>query len=1156
MLGFSRLRIAGFKSFVDPVDLLIEPGLTGVVGPNGCGKSNLVEALRWVMGEASARQMRGGEMDDVIFAGSAGRPGRQLAEVSVDLDNAAGDAPPPWHTADTLAVTRRIERGRGSSYRVNGREVRARDVQLLFADAATGARSTALVSQGQVGAIIAARPRERRLILEEAAGITGLHARRHEAELRLRAAAANLERVDDVLAALDTQLRHLKKQSRQAARYRVVSEDIRRTEALVFALAWRAAAADAAAAAEALRAAEAVVAERTVGATAAASRRTEAAACLPALREAETAAVAEMQRLKAGIETLDAEDRRIRTDRAAADSRLDQAAADLKRERALAEEAAGALSQLAAERQQLEARRGDDERARTTAADRLAEIDAAVEKREADVVARTREVAALDAERTALDRRRADLAERRRRLDQRRADLGGQRRALLDDRAALGDLDALTAAAASAAAALDAARHEADAAETHRTETTERAAAARADRLAADAETARWQAEAEALAAVLDDGGRGDGPPIVDAVSVPADLAAALAAALGDDLLATEAPTGAAIWRTLDPVADPPTLPNDATPLSHAVSAPPALARRLQQIGLVADAATGDRLQPDLRPGQRLVTVSGGLWRWDGFSASPAVSAPVARLRQRTRLGEVTERLAECRVAAAAAAERAAALTSAADAALAADRAARDRLRALRTAAETAERAGAEARRRLAHVEARRATLDETVVTLDADIAETAATLQAAEAERAALPDASAKRAELAEANAALTAERAEQRGRRAAVDALDREIAGRRRRRDRIHEELAAWTVRRDAAHRQIAALDERRAAAAAEIAQLADRPADLAAERVALLDASVAAEQRRRECGDRLAAAESALSEADRAARAADAALATAREALVRAEGGAERSAAALVDIERRIVDVLDLTPDALTEAAGLTTPGVDASAPDLQTNERRLETLRREREAIGPVNLCAEREAADLDEQRTALDREKQDLEQAIVKLRQGVAELTREGRKRLLASFADVDRHFRELFVRLFDGGHAHLALTESEDPLDAGLEIMASPPGKKLQALSLLSGGEQALATLALVFAVFRSNPAPICVLDEVDAPLDDANVDRFCVLLDEMAAAGGTRFLVITHHRMTMARMHRLFGVTMSERGVSQLVSVDLQGAEALRRTA
>ncbi len=1156
MLGFTRLRIAGFKSFVDPVDLLIEPGLTGVVGPNGCGKSNLVEALRWVMGEASARQMRGGEMDDVIFAGSAGRPARQLAEVSVDLDNAAGDAPPPWHTADTLAITRRIERGRGSSYRVNGREVRARDVQLLFADAATGARSTALVSQGQVGAIIAARPRERRLILEEAAGITGLHARRHEAELRLRAAAANLERVDDVLAALDAQLRNLKKQARQAARYRVVSEEMRRTEALVLALSWHAAAADATAAAAALRAAETLVAERTVAATAAASRRAEATACLPALREAETTAVAEMQRLKTGLETLDAEDRHVRADRAAADSRLAQVVADLKRERALAEEAAATLSQLAAEQQRLEGRRTDDEQARTAAAGRLAEIDALVEELDARVVARNREVAALDAERTALDRRLAELADRRRRFEQRRADLGGQRRALEDDRAALGDLEALTATATAAAAALTAARRDADAAETHRTEATERAAAARADLLAGEAEAARWQAEAEALVAILDDGGRGDGPPIVDAVSVPADLAAALAAALGDDLLATEAPSGPAIWRSLDPVADPPPLPAGATPLSHAVTGPAALARRLQQIGLVADAATGDRLQAALRPGQRLVTAAGGLWRWDGFTASPAVSAPVARLRQRTRLTEVTERLAERRAAAAAAAEHAAALTRAAEAAVAGDRAAREQVRTLRTAAEIAERAEVEARRRLAQLEARLATLDETLLTLDADIAETANAAQVADAERGALPDASAKRAELAAANAALTTERTEQRSRRAAVDALDREIAGRRRRRERIHEDVAAWTTRRDAAHRQIAALDERRAAVEADLARLAGRPAELAAKRAALHEATAAAEHRRHDCGDRVAAAETTLGECDRAARAADAALATAREAQVRADGGVERAGTALADIERRIVDVLDLSPAALVEAAGLATADGAAATADLAASERRLETLRREREAIGPVNLCAEREAADLDEQRTALDREKQDLEQAIVKLRQGVAELTREGRKRLLASFADVDRHFRELFVRLFDGGHAHLALTESDDPLDAGLEIMASPPGKKLQALSLLSGGEQALATLALVFAVFRSNPAPICVLDEVDAPLDDANVDRFCVLLDEMAAAGGTRFLVITHHRMTMARMHRLFGVTMSERGVSQLVSVDLDGAAALRRTA
>ncbi|MBT4219476.1 MAG: recombinase RecF [Rhodospirillaceae bacterium] len=307
------------------------------------------------------------------------------------------------------------------------------------------------------------------------------------------------------------------------------------------------------------------------------------------------------------------------------------------------------------------------------------------------------------------------------------------------------------------------------------------------------------------------------------------------------------------------------------------------------------------------------------------------------------------------------------------------------------------------------------------------------------------------------------------------------------------------------------------------------------------------------RKQLADNLAKAENRLAEADKALREAEAGLALARETRVRAEGLVEQSEQASEGIIERVLDKLDTTPDQLFEIAGLSE---DKELPELEATERRVERLIRERDTMGPVNLRAEAETKELTEQVGTLETERDDLIEAIAKLRKGISELNREGRKRLLESFHEVDKHFQELFVRLFGGGTAHLSLTDSEDPLDAGLEIMASPPGKRMQVLSLLSGGEQALTALALLFGVFLTNPAPICVLDEVDAPLDDANVDRFCSMLDEMSAAGRTRFLVITHHRLTMARMHRLFGVTMSERGVSQLVSVDLQQAEHIRATA
>ena len=340
---------------------------------------------------------------------------------------------------------------------------------------------------------------------------------------------------------------------------------------------------------------------------------------------------------------------------------------------------------------------------------------------------------------------------------------------------------------------------------------------------------------------------------------------------------------------------------------------------------------------------------------------------------------------------------------------------------------------------------------------------------------------------------------------------------------------------------------LEERRQAALEELERLTALPLEIAEKREALMDQLAAAEEARRLAAATLADGEQALTAADRVVKEAEQSLAQAREERVRRQAAVAAAAQAGQGLAERIRERLQISPEQLAEEAGEVDP---SQAEPLQ---RQFDKLNQEREALGPVNLRAEEEVAELETQMAVLKAERDDLVAAIAKLRQAIAEINREGRQRLLASFEAVDQHFRELFVRLFGGGRAHLTLTESTDPLQAGLEIMASPPGKRLQILSLLSGGEQALTALSLLFAVFMTNPAPICVLDEVDAPLDDANVDRFCSLVGEIAESSKTRFLVVTHHRMTMARMDRLYGVTMAERGVSTLVSVDLKTAEKLR---
>src|ERR1700732_439432 len=345
-MKLTRLRLIGFKSFVEPTDFLIEPGLTGVVGPNGCGKSNLVEALRWVMGETSHKSLRAADMDDVIFSGTGARPNRNHAEVAIHVDNAARKAPAEFNEHDALDVSRRIERDAGSTYRINGREVRARDVHILFADASTGARSPALVHQGRIGEIIQAKPEQRRRVLEEAAGIAGLHARRHEAELRLRAAEHNLARLNDVITQLAGQVEALKRQAKQAVRYRVVAEQVRKAEATLFHLRWVAANRESGEAEHAKDIAVRVVAARTGEQAEASTRQANAAAGLPALRDAEVGAAAALQRLVVARETLEREETRAKERIAELDQRLIQLDADIERERRLANDAEAALGRL------------------------------------------------------------------------------------------------------------------------------------------------------------------------------------------------------------------------------------------------------------------------------------------------------------------------------------------------------------------------------------------------------------------------------------------------------------------------------------------------------------------------------------------------------------------------------------------------------------------------------------------------------------------------------------------------------------------------------------------------------------------------------------------------------------------------------------------
>ena len=1178
---FTKLRLSGFKSFVEPTELSIEPGLTGIVGPNGCGKSNLVEALRWVMGENRVKQMRGGEMDDVIFAGTTARPPRNIAEVSLLVDNATRKAPAAYNEQVEFDIVRRIERGQGSAYRIAGRDVRARDVQLLFADAATGAHSPAMVSQGRISAMIQAKPTDRRVLLEEAAGITGLHSRRHEAELKLKAAEANLARLDDVLTTLDAQHQALKKQARQAARYRNMSDLIRRAEAISLHLAWNNATAQRDAALGRFTEAEAAVAEIAGRAAHAATELANAQSVLPDLRKAEAEAAARLARLGLAREQLDAEEARIQQQLAEIEARLVQIQADEVREQAQAVDAEAAMAKLAAERADLEV-------AEAGAADAAATLDRELNVARADVEAldaalaqATEVVAKTEAELASLNREIGELTGRTARLDARLSETRSER-ARIEAAATEFDPQLRTAEekVAGSEAALSAARAEQESVEIQLRAVQEEENAAREVLRRAEADLARLDAEAAALTAVLKGAAAHDRTPVLDQITVVPGYEAALGAALGEDLAAPLDDDAPVHWRIADSSATGFELPAGAEPLARYVTVPAALARRLSQIGVVENEAQGSALARVLAQGQRLVSRDGALWRWDGFTMrAGAPSAAATRLAQRNRLDE----LGGIRTAATAVAEgartRCAAAQDASKGAQAADRAARDAAQKLYTELASTREAKATLARQAAAEAARIAGLAEQIERLQADLSDHQARLSAASARLVEMPDPTEAREKLVQDRAELGRQRSHLIELESTQLRLTREADSRTRRIAAIAGESTAWAGRLDAARRQLESLLQRQAQTTEERDRHAARPAEIAEERAALLTRLQDAESARHADADRLATAETAVSEADRRLKSVEAEHGTAREERVRCEGAVQQAEHDLQELTGRIRERLDAAPEETLSIGGLE-PGDELPSKEQIAN--RLERLIRERDTMGPVNLRAEQEAEELETQITGMQAEKDDLVQAIARLRQGISSLNREGRERLMTAFETVNKHFQELFVKLFGGGRAHLALAvppppppppgtpegqapavpvepapaHRDDPLEAGLEVYASPPGKKLQNLSLLSGGEQALTALALLFAVFLTNPAPICVLDEVDAPLDDANVDRFCTLLDHISDTTGTRFIVVTHHRLTMARMDRLFGVTMAERGVSQLVSVDLRLAERIKAMA
>lgn len=1149
-MRFNRLKLTGFKSFVDPTDLIIADGLTGVVGPNGCGKSNLLEALRWVMGENRPTAMRGGGMEDVIFAGAATRPARNFAEVCLMLDNSERLAPSGFNESDVLEVVRRITRDVGSAYKTNGKDVRARDVQMLFADASTGAHSPALVRQGQISELINAKPKNRRRVLEEAAGISGLYQRRHEAELKLRGAEGNLTRVDDVIEQLANQLGQLARQARQAARYRAIGEELRRAEGVLLFRRWKEADDARLAAEDDLRARVTSASQAEGAAREAGKARQKAEDAVPPLREEEAIAAAVLQRLQVQRDTLQDQEAQAVQKIEQLRNRIAQLVLDIDREAGLNRDAGETIERLEWEAREIaKASEGQAERVQV-ASDAASDAASVLQQSEQDLSTLTEDVARLSARHHSAQRL---LGDSQKTMDKSNAEAQRARDAVSSAKAALtkAETDFEAAKRAEAVAAETAVKADETLAETEvaRAETQTREVEARAERSEAEGEVNALSAETTALARLVQRD-TAEGGQVLDRLQVEQGFEKALGAAMADDLRAPEVEgDGPSGWVVMPPYDSDQPLPSGITSLVNHVSVPDALVRRMSQIGLV-DADEGPTLQHLLKPGQRLVSMEGDLWRWDGYRAwaEDAPSAAALRLQQLNRLEELKQELSRA--------------SARADGAMQAHEVLSQRLRELteadqaaRNARRDADRLMADAGRALSRAEADRNLAEGKLESLDLAVKrheeaamEARANLNEAQRSLEGLEDLATARGRVEDLKMTVEAARMAMMSRRSAHDELRREGDARVKRQQEITKEVSGWRHRLETAKTRNADLIERKATSEADLKEATAAPDEIAAKRDELSAAITIAESRKAQASDKLAGGEAALNAAKDHERSAERTASESREARARAEARADAARETVAYAAERISEDQETTPKGLLEQLGGNPDEMDGA----EQVEGDVNRLRRQRDVLGAVNLRAEEDAKEVQEEHDTLVSEKTDLEEAIKELRRGINNLNSEGRERLLTAFEQVNSNFSMLFTHLFGGGEANLVLVESDDPLEAGLEIMCQPPGKKLSVLSLLSGGEQTLTAMALIFAVFLANPAPICVLDEVDAPLDDANVTRFCDLLDEMVRRTDTRFLIITHHAVTMARMDRLFGVTMQEQGVSQLVSVDLKKASQL----
>lgn len=1143
-MKFKSVRISGFKSFLEPTEILINDGLTGVVGPNGCGKSNIVEAVKWVMGENSARQMRGDEMDDIIFAGTSERPARNFAEVSIKLDNSERKAPANFNHLEEIEISRKIEREKGSIYRVNSKQVRARDIQLIFADNGTGARSSGIVSQGRIAQIIDATSEDRRIILEEAANIKGLHNRRHEAELKLNGANENLNRLMDIEQTYQDQLIELEKQGRKAARYRSVGDRLRKAEATLFLTLLNTAENEFNDFKKHLDIAKENVNKGQINVSKHTEAKQEILDELPEFKKLETKKITVLQSLNITKIRLEEEKSSAKTTLNNTLNQISQIETDIQREVEIKQDAKKTLLSLFTEEEKLKSESTNFLTKKTDALKLVKDLKAKTEEANTKLSTITSEIYSIKSDKSDLEKRISVLTDKIKNSEFQISEFNSKEdeQLLKKNNQQLSKLKQIL-------------RNKNQNLVSNKQELIkleEKEVKLSDQKSNTDQNFNVINAELNSLSSILGDDTLNKNS-LEKSINNIGNLEKAIGSVLGETLLA---PIHSdqnhflknTYWRNDLKTKFSSELPKGAIPIISEIKKNSILDIALIGVGIVKDEETAYDLQKNLSFGQALTTSKGGLWRWDGFVQPQGVQNSYSeRLQQIAKLRLLQNKLPAVKKE---------------------QKIIESKIDENQLGISKCKRDIIELESQISEIIKNSNTLELTNSKLDAKLLSSKVLLK----EHLDITKISQK--ELVglknqlNNSINLPSLLADELKIRNIADQCRNELADAMASEQQIktHESFQArnlmqinnqsenWKKRENEASMRLMSLQDRLKKLKDDQKRLTSLPDDFEKREEDLNKQIDKAVQDKNIASDKLVHTETNLHNIEKLEREAEQKVSSFREEMIKIEASLNLARTKIQNIEARVFEKLRINTDKLLEIVGFNEKNnLNVS---IELLERTVQRLINERESLGAVNLRAEEEMKEMKEKIETMSSERIDLELAIEKLRTGIFELNKEGRQRLKDSFNDVNKNFKDLFQKLFGGGDAELKLVGSEDPLKAGLEVLASPPGKKMQLLSLLSGGEQALTAISLIFSVFLCNPAPICILDEVDAPLDDTNVGRFCDLLNKIVAETNTYFMVVTHHRLTMAKMDRLFGVTMEQKGISRLVSVNLEEANRIRDIA